>query len=168
MQRRKFLKQGAFGVLGFTALPEIIISQQNKRPPALESAVVKEFVQVAHTDLEKVKVMLEQYPLLLNASWDWGGGDFETALGAAGHMGLPETANYLLSKGARVDIFVLTMLGKTEIVKSMLADYPILLDSLGPHGFTLLHHAEKGGSEASELKEFLLNQGLKEKHIKLY
>ena len=168
MHRRKFLKQGAFGLLGIAALPEIIISQQNKRPPALESAVVKEFVQVAHTDLEKVKVLLEQYPLLLNASWDWGGGDFETALGAAGHMGLPETANYLLSKGARADIFVLTMLGKTETVKLMLTDYPILLNSLGPHGFTLLHHAEKGGSEASELKEFLLSRGLKEKHIKLY
>lgn len=168
MHRRKFLKQGAFGVLGFTILPEIMISQQNKRPPALEGAVVKEFVQVAHTDLEKVKVMLEQYPLLLNASWDWGGGDFETALGAAGHMGLPETANYLLSKGARVDIFVLTMLGKTEIVKSMLADYPILLDSLGPHGFTLLHHAEKGGEAALPLRDYLLSMGLKEKHIKLY
>lgn len=168
MQRRKFLKQGASGLLGITVLSEIIFSQQNKRPPALESTIVKEFVQVAHTDPEKVKVMLEQYPLLLNASWDWGGGDFETALGAAGHMGLPETANYLLSKGARADIFVLTMLGKTEIVKQMLSDYPILLDSLGPHGFTLLHHAEKGGSEASELKEFLLSRGLKEKHIKLY
>jgi len=50
--------------------------------------------------------MLAEYPLLLNSSWDWGGGDFETALGAAGHMGLKDTANFLISQGARVDIFV--------------------------------------------------------------
>ncbi|MBL7961552.1 ankyrin repeat domain-containing protein [bacterium] len=134
----------------------------------MESELVKEFVQVAHTDLGRVKILLETNPLLLNASWDWGGGDFETALGAAGHMGLKDTANYLLDKGARADIFVLTMLGKTEMVKSMLTEYPKLLMSLGPHGFTLLHHAEKGGTEASELKEFLISKGLQDKHIKLF
>lgn len=111
--------------------------------------------------------MLSAQPLLLNASWDWGGGDFETAIGAAGHMGLREEANYLLAKGARSDIFVLTMLGKTAIVKGMLADYPALLNSAGPHGFTLLHHAEKGGKEAEELFDFLQSLGLKDKHRKL-
>ena len=101
--------------------------------------------------LGKVKEMLSVQPLLLNSSWDWGGGDFETALGAAGHMGLKETASYLLDKGARTDIFVLTMLGKTAIVKSMLNEFPALLNSAGPHGFTLLHHAEKGGKEGGRI-----------------
>ena len=112
--------------------------------------------------------MLEEYPLLLNASWDWGGGDFETALGAAGHMGLKETANYLLQKGARADIFVLTMLGKTDIVKSTIKEFPSLLNSLGPHGFTLLHHAEKGGKDSEDLLAFFQSSGMKEKNISLY
>ena len=34
-------------------------------------------------DFSKVKQMLDEHPLLLNAAWDWGGGDFETAIGAA-------------------------------------------------------------------------------------
>ena len=31
----------------------------------------------------------------------------------------------------------------------------------GPNGFTLLHHSEKGGEEAGELKEYLIVQELK-------
>jgi len=62
--------------------------------------------------MEAVKKLLEETPGLLNASWDWGGGDFETAMGGAGHMGRADIAEYLINKGARMDIFVATMLGK--------------------------------------------------------
>ena len=55
--------------------------------PALEAKLVQEFVGVAHTDLKRVKELLSQEPTLVNATWDWGGGDFETALGGAAHMG---------------------------------------------------------------------------------
>ena len=41
--------------------------------------MVKEFVTVGHGNLEKTKQMLEATPALLNASWDWGNGDFEEA-----------------------------------------------------------------------------------------
>ena len=64
--------------------------------PALESSLVEEFVRVAHSDLERTRELLEQEPGLVNSSWDWGGGDFETALGSASHMGRPDIANYLL------------------------------------------------------------------------
>ncbi|MBI1341545.1 MAG: ankyrin repeat domain-containing protein [Terrimonas sp.] len=134
----------------------------------MDQKVVNEFVKVAHTNLDRLKELLEAYPLLLNASWDWGGGDFETAIGAAGHMGHKEFAHYLISKGARYDIFVMTMLGKTRIVKTILDEYPELLHSQGPHGFTLLHHAEKGGEDGKELFTYFESKGLKEKHIKLY
>ncbi|MBP6694840.1 MAG: hypothetical protein KA161_06910, partial [Saprospiraceae bacterium] len=97
---------------------------------------------------------------------DWGNGDFETALGAAGHVGNKEIANYLISFGARTDIFVLTMLGETDIVKAMLKTYPALLQSKGPHGFTLLHHAEKGGKDAEKLLKHVQKMGLTEKMIK--
>ena len=112
--------------------------------------------------------MLNESPLLLNASWDWGGGDFETALNAAGHMRLKESANYLLQKGARADIFVLTMLGKTELVKSTIKEIPSILNSLGPHRFTLLHHAEKGRKNSEVLLSFFQSSGLKEKNISLF
>lgn len=51
--------------------------------PALEATLVQEFVGNAHGNFARVKEMLEQEPALVNATWDWGGGDFETALGAA-------------------------------------------------------------------------------------
>lgn len=163
--RRKFLTNGLL-ITGLAATPDII-AQQDK-PLPIDSKIVEEFVRVAHSDFNKVQEMHTKYPLLLNASWDWGGGDFETGIGAAGHMGLKEIANYLLDKGARADIFVLTMLGKTDPVKLMLKDYPNLLNSLGPHGFTLLHHAEKGGQDSLELFNYLQTLGLKDKHRKLF
>jgi len=88
--------------------------------PALESILVEEFVRVAHSDLDRTRKLLEQESELVNATWDWGGGDFETALGAAAHMGRKDIANYLLENGARLDLFAAAMLGKFEIVKSAL------------------------------------------------
>src|SRR3954463_109115 len=81
------------------------------KPPALDRDTVKEFVIAGHGDLDKVKQMLAKEPGLLNATWDWGGGDFEMAIGGAGHMGRPDIANYLISQGGRFDIFVAAMLG---------------------------------------------------------
>jgi hypothetical protein len=43
--------------------------------------------------------MLESEPRLLRATWDWGGGDFETALGGAAHMGRRDIAAWLLERG---------------------------------------------------------------------
>ena len=82
--------------------------------PALESNLVEEFVRVAHSDLERTRELLEQESGLVNATWDWGGGDFETALGAASHMGRKDIANYLLENGARLDLFAAAMLGSLK------------------------------------------------------
>ncbi len=60
------------------------------------------------------------------------------------------------------------MLGQTAIVKAVLDAYPELLNSKGPHGFTLLHHAEKGGADSEELLKYLTDKGLKEKRVMLY
>ena len=123
--------------------------------PALDSKLVEEFVAVAHTDLKRTKEMLEGEPNLVNATWDWGGGDFETALGAVAHMGAKDIANYLLEYGARLDIFAAAMLGKLEIVKAALKEYPNAKDILGPHDIPLIVHAEKGGEDAKAVLEFL-------------
>ncbi len=165
--RKDFLKKSLFLATGITIVPNLILSQNEKVNERIDAKIVYDFVNEAHTNFDAVKKMLETQPLLLNAAWDWGNGDFETALGAAAHMGQKEIANFLISRGARTDIFVLTMLGKTEIVKAMLKEYPNLLNSQGPHGFTLLHHAEKGGKEAEKLSKHIQNLGLTETFIEL-
>ncbi|MBP9096906.1 MAG: ankyrin repeat domain-containing protein [Ignavibacteria bacterium] len=123
--------------------------------PALDKDLVKDFVGKAHKDLDAVKSMLAQEPGLLNASWDWGGGDFETAIEAAGHVGDRDIALFLLSNGARMNIFCATMLGHLDIVKQILTVYPELKSSKGPHGLQLIHHAKKGGDEARPVLEYL-------------
>ena len=123
--------------------------------PALETTLVQEFVGKSHGDLERVKELLTQEPALINATWDWGGGDFETALGAAAHMGRSDIANFLLEHGARLDIFAAAMLGKLDIVKAALQAYPDALKIPGPHGIPLIVHAEKGGEDALAVLEYL-------------
>ena len=168
ISRKEFLRSSLITAAGLIITPNMLAAGVQDKPPAISPEIVSQFVRVAHFDFDKLKQMLQEHPLLLNSAWDWGGGDFETAMNAAGHMGLKETAEYLLTKGARADIFALTMLGKTEIVKRILKDYPVLLNSLGPHGFTLLHHAEQGGKDSEELLKYLQDLGLKEKKVSLF
>ena len=92
---------------------------------------------------------------------------FEQAIEGAGHLGNKDIARYLIENGARPNIYVLTMLGETGMVKSILMKYPQLLNGKGPHGFTLLHHATKGGDDARELLEFFKEKGLTEMQIRI-
>jgi len=125
------------------------------KPDPLKPELVKEFVVSAHFDLEKTKAMLAETPSLLNATWDWGGGDFEMAIGGAGHMGRRDIALFLIGQGGRFDLFVATMLGRLDVVKPMLTAFPHLAESKGPHGIPLMVHAQKGGQEAAEVAAFL-------------
>jgi hypothetical protein len=125
------------------------------RPDPLKPEMVKEFVVAAHVDVDKTKAMLAETPSLLNATWDWGGGDFEMAIGGAGHMGHRDIALFLIGQGGRFDLFVAAMLGRLDVVKPMLTAFPHLADSKGPHGIPLMIHAQKGGEEAAEVAAFL-------------
>ena len=127
----------------------------DERPPPLEPELVGEFVLKAHGDLGVVKQLLEEEPALVNAAWDWGGGDWETGLGAASHVGRRDIAEYLLERGARMDVFAAAMLGETEIVRAMLEAQPSLRDARGPHGIPLVAHAEAGGDAAREVLQLL-------------
>jgi hypothetical protein len=129
------------------------VSQE--QPPALDPALVQPFVAKAHGDLDAVRELLEQEPQLVNAAWDWGGGDWETGLGAASHMGRRDIALFLLERGARMDIFAAAMLGETEIVRAMLVSFPELRDARGPHGIPLIAHAETGGDQARDVLDLL-------------
>ena len=125
------------------------------KKPALEASLVQDFVGNAHGDLDRVRELLAQEPALINSTWDWGGGDFETGLGAAAHMGRRDIALYLLERGARLDLFAAAMLGNLEIVKAALDIYPATLDVPGPHGIPLIAHAQVGGNEAIQVYEYL-------------
>jgi hypothetical protein len=127
----------------------------DERPAPLDPDLVNEFVLKAHGDLGVVKQLLEQEPALVNAAWDWGGGDWETGLGAASHVGRRDIAEYLLEHGARMDVFAAAMLGETGIVRAMLEAQPGLRDARGPHGIPLVAHAEAGGEQAREVLDLL-------------
>jgi len=58
------------------------------------------------------------------AVWDWGFGDWESALGAASHVGNREIAEYLIAHGARPSLFSATMLGHLDVVKAFIAAQP--------------------------------------------
>jgi len=129
-------------------------------PPArLDDETVRDFVANAHGDLEYVRTALAATPTLVNAVWDWGGGDFESALGAAGHMGRRDIAELLLTHGARLDVFVAAMLGDLEVVRATLTAHPETRDALGPHGISLRAHAEAGGEHARSVLELLDSAG---------
>ena len=157
--RRTFLRLSAFGSAGILLPVSFVSTQTITRGPALAPDLVKEFVVSAHGNLKRTREMLEEQPGLLNASWDWGDGDFEMGIEGAGHVGSKEIAKYLISQGARMTIFVAVMLGELEIVKMMLAAYPDMIHGKGPHGLTFLHHAKKGGDEALPVLEYLQSMG---------
>src|SRR5207248_8622572 len=117
-------------------------------PQALEAGLVRDFVANAHGDLGKVTSALDDHPTLANAAWDWGGGDWETALGAAAHMGRRDIAELLLARGARIDLFAAAMLGKLGIVRAIIEEIPEARHALGPHGIPLIAHAKAGGEGA--------------------
>jgi hypothetical protein len=131
------------------------VSAVDEKPARLEPAQVEAFVGNAHGDLAEVERLLDLEPALANASWDWGGGDWETGLGAAAHMGRRDIAELLLDRGARLDVFAAAMLGDVEIVRAVLDAFPEVVTAKGPHGIPLRVHAEKGGEQAAAVLALL-------------
>ena len=125
------------------------------QPPEL----VREMVTVAHFDLKRVQEFVDARPSLARASWDWGFGDWETALGAASHMGNRPIAEYLISKGAPPSLFSAAMLGQLDVVKAFVAAQPCVQRFRGPHSISLLAHAKAGGGVARPMFEFLQSLG---------
>jgi hypothetical protein len=122
------------------------------RYPSIDDEIVSEIVGKSHFNLDRVRELVDPRPELARATWDWGFGDWETAVGAASHVGRRDIVNYLLSKGARPDIFTYAALGQLDAVKSMIAATPAIQSIDGPHGISLLRHA-KNGIRSEELTE---------------
>ena len=168
MTRSHFLKSSLATVAGLTLPFASRSAAQQEKPAPIKLEIVKEFVGVAHGKFDRLKEMLENDHLLLHVSYDWGGGDYESAIEAAGHVGNKQIAAYLLEKGARYNLYLACMLGHLEIVRQVLTVNPGLLNSKGPHGFTMLHHAQRGGEESQAVVAYLESLGAKETKIDFY
>jgi hypothetical protein len=125
----------------------------------LDPDLVHDFVNDAHGNLDRVRDLLGRHETIVNAAWDWGGGDWETGLGAAAHMGRKDIALLLLEHGARMDIFAAAMLGHLDIVRATIHALPEAARWRGPHGITLLSHAEAGGPAAAPVADYLRGIG---------
>ena len=125
------------------------------KKPQLSRTMVQDFVIFAHSNIDMTKTLLDREPLLVNAFMDWGAGDWESGLGGASHMGRHDIVALLLERGARIDIFCATMMGQIDAVKSFLTLQPKLIDSHGPHGFTLHFHAQLAGKDADKMLDYL-------------
>ncbi|MBL8065483.1 MAG: hypothetical protein JNM34_06445 [Chthonomonadaceae bacterium] len=121
----------------------------------LNRTMLQDFVIYAHSDIEMTQKLLDREPMLINGYIDWGGGDWESALGGASHMGRHDIVKVLLARGARIDIFCATMMGQLDAVKAFLTLEPKLIDVRGPHGFSLHFHGQLAGKNADKMIDYL-------------
>lgn len=150
--RRQFIASSSLSLFGVSAFNGIakgevafLPDQENKlyyRYPAIRDEESYGVVNAAHFDLAKVKELVTNRPELACASWDWGFGDYESAIGACSHTGRRDIAEFLMNKGARPDIFTFAMLGMLASVKEIIETFPGIQSNRGPHGITLLKHAQ--------------------------
>lgn len=155
--RRTLIKSSIFGIMA-ASVPNILFAKEITevtralnpgdpvfhRYPSIDDSIVAEVVGKSHFDIDRVRELVGRRPELARATWDWAFGDWETALGAASHVGRRDIANFLLEHGARPDIFTFAMFGQYEIVKAMIEAYPGIETMDGPHGISLLRHAKAG------------------------
>jgi hypothetical protein len=127
--------------------------------PMQDQELVKEMVTVAHGRVARVKELVGRQQTLAKATYDWGFGDWESALGAASHVGNREIAEFLLANGARPTLFSAAMLGQLDVVKAFVAASPGVQRIKGPHSITLLRHAMAGGELAKPVLEYLTQLG---------
>lgn len=126
-------------------------------PPEL----VRDFVIASHSDLNKVKSMLAEYPALLNVEHQWGENDFENGIGAAAHVGNRAIVEFFLAQGVPGNICVSAMLGRPEEVQAFLEQDRSLANARGAHGIPVMFHAAMSGnvSVAELLKAYGCSEG---------
>jgi hypothetical protein len=107
---------------------------------------IRDFIVAAHGNLPRVREMLTLHPGLLNARHYWTEDDSETAIQAAAQTGSVQVVEYLLQRGAPLDICTAAMLGRSADVQRMLNEDPGLIDARGAHGISLMPHAALSGN----------------------
>ena len=159
LSRRTFLLTGSALMAPGVSLAEPLATTAEGGPgasfPSHDPDLVREMVAVSHGNVKRVKELVEARSKFALAAWDWGFGDWESALGAASHVGNREIAEYLIAHGARPSIFSATMLGQLDVVKAFVTASPGVQRIHGPHGITLLAHARAGGERAKAVLTYL-------------
>ncbi len=158
ISRRMMLRSSVLGLL-VASVPSVVYSKNilsfasddtpsggspHDRYPAIQLEIASEVVSVSHFNLDRLKELVDPRPELAKAVWDWGFGDWESAIAAASHVGRKDIVDYLVSKGAVPTIFTYAMLAEYETLKTMIGSYPGIQKNFGPHGITLLQHAKTG------------------------
>ena len=87
----------------------------------------------------------------------------ESALGAAGHMGRRDIAEFLLAQGAELELATAAMLGMREEVEARLAEDPGLASSGGAHGIPVAFHAAM--SDDTRIMQALWDHGAQD-HVR--
>lgn len=122
ISRRTLVKSSIFGLLT-ASIPNVsfakdmlpVKSGEAKREdlfhryPSIDDEIVSSIVGASHSNFDKVKELVTKRPELARATWDWSFGDWETAIGAASHVGRRDIAELLIDHGARPDIFTFAM-----------------------------------------------------------
>lgn len=111
----------------------------------LTPEIEREFMIAAHGNFERTKELLETYPDLMTINYKWGENNYETPIQAPAHVGHVPLTEYLLEQGAPLEICTAAMLGRTDVVKQILADDPEQIKAFGGHGIPLLNHASISG-----------------------
>ena len=123
--------------------------------PSQHPHLAREIVGVAHRDLVRVKELVTAHPSLAKASWDWGFGDWETALGSASHVGNRPIAEFLIEQGAPPTSF------RRRCSASSTSSYARRC----PHSSCavprrpLAAHARAGGAQADAVFQFINSIG---------
>jgi ankyrin repeat protein len=110
----------------------------------LDRSLVEECVGNAHGDLEKVRVLVERYPELVDARARWN----ETPIEAATQMGRRDIIEYLLGRGAPLGFLTACVLGREDLVRAELARDGSRARAPGVHGLPSLYFASVGGQPA--------------------
>lgn len=128
------------------------------RFPTTDPDLASEFVGACHARLDRVRELLAVDAGLAKASWDWGFGDWETAIGAASHTGRTDIIEVLLAHGARPTIFTLATLDQADAIRAIIEAMPHARQLEGPHSISLYAHARAG--KAQRVLEYLDGAGI--------
>ncbi|MEJ2759412.1 MAG: hypothetical protein P8046_13105 [Anaerolineales bacterium] len=121
---------------------------------------INQFIIDCHADLDRVKQKAAQQPALVNG---YNPEVDESALGAAGHMGRRDIAEFLLDSGAELELAAAAMLGLRDKVAAWLEEDPGLAASGGAHGIPMAFHAAMSGD--TEIMQMLWDHGAQD-HVR--
>ncbi len=164
LNRRRFLAVAPASCIAASALASGEADQDNAPTladtfPTTPADRAEEFVGACHVRIDRVREMLAEDAGLAKASWDWGFGDWENAIGACSHTGRKDIIELLIAHGARPTLFTLATLDEIDAVRAVLENTQNADALEGPHSISLYDHARAG--DAERVMEYLESKGLK-------